>query len=52
MDICHPFLYKNIPSDICIHPNKGYCILMREGTNEYNKMEDIVISIILENLNN
>jgi hypothetical protein len=46
----NPFLHKNTPSDICIHPNKGYCILMREGSIKYKQMEDIVISVILENL--
>ena len=46
----NPFLCKDIPPDICISANKGYCTIIRNGCEKYTKMENIIINIIIENL--
>ena len=47
---CNPFLHKGVPPDICISAHKGHCIIMRNGGEEYVKMENNIINIITENL--
>lgn len=49
-DRCNPFLNKGVPADICIHAHKGYCIIMRNSSEEYTRMENIIINIITDHL--
>lgn len=43
----NPFLNRDVPADICINVNKGYCTIMRNGSQEYLIKENQVISLIV-----
>lgn len=45
-----PALNRGIPDDICIHPHKGYCTIMRNEQQDYYEMEQQVIEIICGSL--
>ena len=46
-----PMLSRDIPDDICIHPKKGSCTIMRNGREGYFEMENRVVDIICGGLN-
>ena len=46
----NPFFHRGMSPDICIHPARGSCTIMRNGKERFREWEDKIVDVICESL--